>query len=111
MSQYKVFCARCQSETPHNAELVNKEIICTCSNHFVASVKNEETGEISEQDTLCGRVIKVSAELSAEQIKEYFQKHKDSNQGHIVIDEVKLAEERKVQEETMVNALADLEIK
>lgn len=111
MPQYKIFCARCQEETAHDANLVNGEIICTCNNPVTVQVTNPDTNEVTEEIAPCGRLVKVNAALAPDEIRKYFLEHKESNQGQVVIDEVKLAEDQKVEEGNMASGLSEFEIK
>lgn len=90
MKTYLVFDASLQKEVPHTAELVKGEIVLT--------------------STESGRFIKIDASLTPEQIKEVIAKHKVNNEGLVPIDEAKIAEEQKAQEDGMVDALSGLEI-
>ena len=108
--QYKIFCANCQDDTAHEAELVNGEIICTCQNPVTTKVVNPETQETEDDIKPCGRFIKVPASLSADEIKAFVLAHKEANAGQIPVDEVKIAAEKKAHEENMVNALSEFSL-
>ena len=63
-----IFCANCQKETPHTGEVdLNGELVFTC--------------------TECGRIIKVPAKMSAEEIRVMFADHKEGNIGQVSVQE------------------------
>lgn len=108
---YKVFCAHCQTETPHTGALVKDEIILTCTNPIAEMTKDKETGENVETTRECGRFVKVSTELSSEEIKDVLSAHAEDNAGQEKIDEKALAEKQAEAEKKMGEALFDFEIK
>jgi len=69
-----IFCAKCQVITPHKCSIDgNGEFLFECQN-----VVN---------DIPCDRFLKLPADHPAESFDEYFEKHKQANEGQISIEE------------------------
>lgn len=104
---YKVFCARCQADTAQSGELVKEEIILTCTNPVDVL---DESGAPTGEQVACGRSIKVNAELTPEEIKEFLASHKQDNLGQTPINEAAIAKKQEEMAVKVEEALADIAI-